>query len=109
MEKKKAADKERLDRKRAGSAMGSGNHAMDEDDDNGAGSSVREFARRQGEDAVAHDGDSVMVWGILEGQPEKVHYGLRYGTNILWYGTVRHGTVRYGMAWRTRSLNLGRG
>lgn len=38
----------------------------------GAGSSVREFVKRQGVDTPAYDGDTVMVWGILEGQPEKV-------------------------------------
>lgn len=46
---------------------------MDEDDDeSGGGSGLREFARRQGTDAAVHDGDSVMVWAILEGQPGKV-------------------------------------
>lgn len=38
----------------------------------GAGEDVRAFARRQGMDADIRDGDSVMAWGILEGDPEKV-------------------------------------
>eukprot|EP00752_Nemacystus_decipiens_P003596 g3315.t1 len=33
---------------------------------------VRAFARRQGMDADVRDGDNVMAWGILEGDPEKV-------------------------------------
>ena len=33
---------------------------------------VRAFARRQGLDAEVRDGDNVMAWGILEGDPEKV-------------------------------------
>lgn len=78
MERKKAVDKDRLERKRAN--LGSGSHAMDEDDDEGgSGSGVREFARRQGADAAVHDGDSVMVWAILEGQPGKVGNALEKG------------------------------
>lgn len=38
----------------------------------GAGGDVRAFARRQGMDADVRDGDNVMAWGILEGDPERV-------------------------------------
>lgn len=36
------------------------------------GADVRAFAGRQGMDADVRDGDNVMAWGILEGDPEKV-------------------------------------
>lgn len=62
MERKRAADKEELERKKA---------ALDDLSEDGNDESVREFARRQGVDAGTYDGDSVMVWGILEGQPAK--------------------------------------
>lgn len=39
----------------------------------GVAGDVRAFARRQGLDAAdARDGDRVMAWGVLEGDPEKV-------------------------------------
>lgn len=38
----------------------------------GAAGNVRAFARRQGMDADVRDGDNIMAWGILEGDPEKV-------------------------------------
>lgn len=66
VKRKQAADKDLLERKRANGAAGDAPKELDGAD------GVREFARRQGMDAGAYDGDSVMVWGILEGQPGKV-------------------------------------
>lgn len=64
MERKKAEEEEERKNRANGSAEGGGG--------TGDSNDVQAFAVRQGVDAAGvSEGDSVMVWAILEGQPAK--------------------------------------
>ncbi|CAN0150170.1 unnamed protein product [Scytosiphon promiscuus] len=78
VERKKQQDKARLAAAAAAaaegdSAPGDGSAARK----SGGTENVRSFVQRQGMDAGVSDGDNVMAWGILEGNPEKVEQAYR--------------------------------